>query len=228
MALAAERAFDDFGLVEIAERAGVTLAEFRDAFPSKGAVLAGFSRRMDHAVLSASHADMAGESDKDRIFDVLMKRLDAMAPYREAMQGVLEWARRNPASATALNGVALNSMRFMLAAAGIEAEGNVGAAKLQGLVLAWTRIVDVWVNDDEPGLARTMAALDRELDRGKQLVARLEDLDRLASPLRSLGRAMFQQRRRFADDPSEPRTRRGPAVDPREADGDRWPERPLA
>ena len=49
MELAAERRFEDISLRDICKTAGVSLADFRDAFPSKGAVLAGFTRRIDRA-----------------------------------------------------------------------------------------------------------------------------------------------------------------------------------
>jgi hypothetical protein len=84
-------------------------------------------------------------------------------------------------------------MRFMLEAAGIESEGPVGAFKLQGLALAWARILRVWFHDDDPGLASTMAALDRELTRGSGFVARAEDLSRLVSPLFALARSLVER-----------------------------------
>ena len=195
LALAAERAFEDISISDIAERAGVTLADFRDAFPSKGAVLAGFNRRIDRIVLEKRSDDLAGEAPKERLFDVLMRRLDAMAPYKEGLRGVAQWLRREPLSALAMNQLAVNSMRFMLEAAGIESDGAVGALKLQGLVLAWARVLDVWFEDDAD-LAKTMAALDRELTRGERFVSRAESLDRLAAPLKAFGRAAFESRRR--------------------------------
>ncbi len=207
MELAAERDWHDFGLTDVAARAEVTLAELRDAFPSKGAVLAGFSRRIDKIVLDGTTADLDEESGRERLFDVLMRRLDAMAPYRMGLESVSEWVRGDALAAAALNGVALNSMRYMLAAAGIKAEGRTGALKLQGVVFAWARVLDVWFLDTEPGLARTMAALDRELRRGETLSARVDDLDRLASPLRLLGRALMDMRRRLREGASDARRR---------------------
>lgn len=191
MQLAAERSFDSITMTDICQRAGVTLSDFRDLFPSKGAVLGAFTRKIDKQVLDATKDDLQGEPAKERLFDVLMRRLDAMAPYKAGLEGIAEWARRDPLSAAALNQSALNSMRFMLEAAGIDSDGGVGALKLQGLVFAWTRILDVWFRDDDSGLSRTMAALDRELEQGSRLVARLNDLDRLASPLRSVARGLF-------------------------------------
>jgi len=195
MELAAERRWEDISIHDVAVRAGISLSDFRDQFPSKGAALAAFSRYIDKIVLDGTSDDLAGEPAKDRLFDVLMRRLDAMAPQREALRAIVEWARRDPVSATALNSMALNSMRFMLEAADISSEGATGHVKLQGLVLAWTRILDVWLDDEDPALARTMAALDRELARGEKLVARVEDMNRLAAPLRTLARSFLTMAR---------------------------------
>lgn len=199
MSLAAEQPFEDITMTDIAKKAGVTLADFRDAFPSKGAVLGGFSKMIDRKVLEAVTDDLAAEPARDRLFDVLMRRLDAMAPYKEALRSISGWARREPISALALNNVLINSMRFMLEAAQIESEGPAGALKLQGLAFAWLRVLNVWFDDDDPQHDRTMAALDKELDRGGRLVARVEDLDRLASPFRTFARALFQSGREFGD-----------------------------
>ena len=54
MELAGERSWDDITISDVAARANVSLAAFRDYYPSKGAVLAGFSRRIDHIVLEVA------------------------------------------------------------------------------------------------------------------------------------------------------------------------------
>ena len=56
--------------------------------------------------------------------------------HREGVREAIAWLRRTPAAALAMNQAAMNSMRFMLEAAGIEAHGAGGAVKLQGLALA--------------------------------------------------------------------------------------------
>ncbi len=190
--LAGERSWEDITISDVASRAKVSLGAFRDCFPSKGAVLGAFSRRIDHVVLAAASGDMAGESAKDRLFDVLMRRLDALSPYKLGLESIYDWARRDPLAASALNRTIVNSMRFMLEAAGIDSEGPVGALKLQGLTFGWARVLRVWFADDDPGQASTMAALDRELTRGSTFVARAEDLNRLVSPLFSLARSLLE------------------------------------
>ena len=195
IALAAETPWEEISLADVAERAGVSLAQFRDAFPSKGAILGGFSRRIDKQVLDGGIGDLAGESPKDRLFDVLMRRFDAMAPYKPALKHINNWAMREPTALPALNQLAINSLRFMLEAAGLSSEGPLGALKLQGLALAWTHVFHIWLGDDEPDQGKTMAALDRELSRGETFVARAEDarrfLEPLAAPFKGLAERIF-------------------------------------
>jgi AcrR family transcriptional regulator len=126
MELAGERTWEDISISDVATRANVSLAIFRENFPSKGAVLAAFARQIDKIVLEGTNEDLIGEPVKDRLFDVLMRRLDALTPYKLGIEGIVEWAKHDPLAAAALNRQSVNSMRFMLEAAGIESEGSVG------------------------------------------------------------------------------------------------------
>jgi AcrR family transcriptional regulator len=196
MALATERRFEEITIRDICAKAKVSLADFRDFFPSKGAVLAGFAKRIDRAVLSGGEEDISREAPRERLFDVLMRRLDAIAPYREALREIVAWLRRDPVAALAMHQSTVNSMRFMLEAAGIDGQGVAGAIKLQGLALAWARIVAVWLEDGEPELAKTMAELDRELSRGERAVAGVDRLERIAAPFKAIALAALEQRQR--------------------------------
>ncbi len=196
MELAAETRFEDISIRDICKAADVSLADFRDAFPSKGAVLAGFSRRIDRAVLEQDTGELADESPRERLFDVLMRRLEAMAPYREGLREAIAWLRRTPAAALAMNQAAMNSMRFMLEAAGVEAQGAGGAVKLQGLALAWGRVLHVWLDDEDPALSKTMAELDRVLTRGERAAGGVDRLSALASPLTAFAEAVGRRARR--------------------------------
>lgn len=180
MGLAAQKPFGEVTLVEIAERAGVSLADLRDAFPSKGAILGGFVRRIDRETLEQPSV---GDTPKDRLFDVLMRRFDALTPYKPALKSIEQWAWRDPLALAALNQLALNAHRYMLAAAGLESEGPLGALKLQGLALAYAHVLKIWLEDDSEDQAKTMAALDRELLRGERLIGRAEEAERRFAPL---------------------------------------------
>ncbi|MDE4910580.1 TetR/AcrR family transcriptional regulator [Methylobacterium sp. 092160098-2] len=207
MRLAAEQPWNDIEVSDIAREAGLTLAELRDLFPSKGAVLGGLTRIIDRKVLEGDLAGLEEEPTRERLFDVLMRRIDAMEPYKPALRRIAYALRGEPLSMLALNGVMLNSHRYMLAAAGIDTEGPLGQLKLQGVVIAFARVTQVWLDDDDPALARTMAKLDKEIRNGERVMERAEDVRRLTAPLRALGRSFLDRR------PRERRTRDGDETD---------------
>jgi AcrR family transcriptional regulator len=196
MTLAAEDAWDRITLPQVARAADVTLGELRDSFPSKGAILGAFAKRIDRIVLDGTGEDMLGEPTRERLLDVMMRRLDALAPYKAALKAISTHARRDPLMLAALNQLALNSWRYMLAAADIDTEDSLGLVKTQGAALVFARTLDVWFEDDSPDMGRTMAKLDKELGNGEKIMGRLEDLNRLTAPFRGLFRAAMDRRPR--------------------------------
>ncbi|WP_018183705.1 hypothetical protein [Kaistia granuli] len=191
LALLAEKPFADIGLGDIAARAEVSLGELRTAYDGKISILANFTRRIDRAVLDAADAPSPEETARDRLFDLIMKRLDTLAPYRAAVGHLADSARRDPGLALCLNQLGLDSARYMLAAANVSTGGLRGAARAQGLVLMMTRILPVWRDDQDPDLSRTMAALDRALEQAESWSRRS---DRAVDLLCRVGRK-FERRR---------------------------------
>ena len=176
MALLAEHSFEEIGLAEVAGRAGLKLSQLRAEFGSTLAIVGAHIKDIDRAVLAGGTADMAEELARERLFDVLMRRLEAIVPYKEAARSLLRSARRNPGLALALNAMAVRSQKWMLEAAGIGASGPKGALRAQGAALMFARVLSVWFDDDEPGLDRTMAALGRGLASAERWAGFLDDL----------------------------------------------------
>src|SRR5262249_60229449 len=135
------------------------------------------------AVLSEDFGAVEEEPARERLFDVLMRRLEMLAPHREALRSLVRSARRNAPLALALNGLAVRSQQWMLAAADIDASGPRGMMRAQGLALLFGSVLGTWTRDDDPGLARTMAALDCALARGQRFSGFLDDLCHIPSRL---------------------------------------------
>ena len=195
MTLLAEQPIERIGLAEIAERAGVSLAELRGEFGSPLAVLAAHVKELDRKVLAEIDPDMGEESPRERLFDVLMRRIELLSPHKEAVRTLLRSARRDPPLALALNAMAVRSQQWMLTAAGIGASGPKGMVRAQGLALLFANVLRTWVDDDDAGLARTLAALDRELARGQRFAGLLDDLCRIPEAACNLRKRMRGSRR---------------------------------
>lgn len=195
MALLAEKPIERIGFHEIAERADVTLPDLRNLFGSTIAILAAHMKNVDRAVLAAETGDLAEEPPRERLFDVMMRRLEVLAPHRAAIQSLAKSAARNPGLALALNALAVRSQQWMLTAADIDASGPKGMMRAQGLAMLFATVLRTWVRDDDEGLARTMAALDRALARGQVWSGMLDGLCRIPACA-----ARLRPRRRRRDD----------------------------
>ena len=199
LARLAERRFEDIGLAEVAGRAGLKLSQLRADFGSTLAIYAAHVKQIDEAVLDGTDSDTSEEPHRDRLFDVLMRRIETLTPHKEAVRSILSSARRNPGLAFALNGIALRSQKWMLEAAGISASGPRGMLRAQGAALLFARVVGVWLDEDE-GVDRTMAALDRGLASAERWDGFLGDLCAIPCALRGSRR---RRRRPLDEGPAE-------------------------
>lgn len=171
MSLAALQGWADTTLADIAQEAGVSLAELRAQFSSKQQILTAFNRMIDERVLAGTDADIAQEPVRDRLFDVLMRRLDALMPYRDGLAAVLRDLQRDPpALACYLGGPVRRSMEWMLDAAQVPHWGALTPLQVKGLSVVYATVLRVWFRDEGADLEHTMAALDRALSRADSLV----------------------------------------------------------
>ncbi len=179
MALLAERSFERIDFSDLAARAGVPLHRCRAEFGTLIEVLGAQLEDIDRKVLEGGDADMAEEPPRERLFDVLMRRIEALTPHKEAVRSLVNSARCNPTLALALNCFAVRSQSWMLTAANISSAGLRGAVRAQGMACLYADVLRTWLRDEDPGLARTMAVLDRQLARGARWSRRFDALCRL-------------------------------------------------
>jgi AcrR family transcriptional regulator len=175
MALLTENPIEEIGLAEVAGQAGLKLSQLRAEFGSVLSIYAAHVKDIDRRVLADGESEVTEEPARERLFDVLMRRIEVLAPYKEAVRSVLRSARRNPGLGLALNAMAVRSQRWMLEAAGIGTTGASGALRAQAAALMFSRVLAVWVDDDESN-DRTMAALDRGLASAERWAGFVDDL----------------------------------------------------
>lgn len=196
MSLLEVQPIEEIGLSQIATRAEISLGTLRKEFGSKLEILAVFVRDVDRKVLDGHDADMADEPARERLFDVLMRRIEILTPHKHAIHSLLDSVGRDPCLALALNAMSVQSQQWMLTAADINASGPRGMLRAQGLAVLFARVLQTFVHDEDPGHARTMAALDRALGRGERWVGFLDGLCRFPfAPWRCLHRVSRRSRR---------------------------------
>ncbi len=163
--LAGESGWRKLNVPDAARAAGLSLAEARGRFPSRGSILLRFGVLADQAAL----LDAPSEGPvRDRLFDLLMRRFDALQAHRSGIKALLRALPTDPAAALLLACASKRSMRWMLQAAGVSATGPRGELQVRGLFAVWLWGVRAWDKDESEDLSGTMAAVDTALQRAEQ------------------------------------------------------------
>ncbi len=175
--LAAERNWRELSLAEIAEAAEVPLGEAYRIYASKQAILDAFSRAIDAEVLADETMEQDWEEDhssaRDRLFDVMMRRFDALQPYKAGLGNLLYDEALDPLSALLGLRRLQRSMAAMLETARVSSSGIKGLVRTKGLAAIYLAAFRVWLTDESPDMAKTMASLDGYLRRVEGLAGRL-------------------------------------------------------
>ncbi|HTO80203.1 MAG TPA: TetR/AcrR family transcriptional regulator [Methylocystis sp.] len=182
--LAKERRWGDIALTDIASAANLSLADLRREFTCKADILRAFQKELDAEVLSRAKPAAEGQTPRDRLFDIVMSRFEAMQPYRPALKRIASYLCCRPGEVALLAPSSLASQYWMLEASGAKLGGPGGALRVGGLAAIYGKVFRVWLDDDSPSLDKTMAALDNRLGNGERILSAMEtacaDLCRIA------------------------------------------------
>ena len=163
--LAAEKGWRAVSVATAARAAALPLARARERFPGKAVILLRFGRLADQAALVEAPAEGVA---RDRLFDLLMHRIDTLQAHRQGVLALLRALPAEPPTALLLALATSRSMRWMLETAGISATGLRGEVRVRGLTAVWLWTLRAWQGDASEDLSATMAALDTALRRAEQ------------------------------------------------------------
>lgn len=167
LTLAETRGWQSLSLAEIAAESGQAIGRIAGEFPTKDSILIAFNRRIDAKTLEEP-VDSDG-SVRDRLFELIMRRLDAMAPHRTAIRAILRDSVGDPLAALSGLCAVHRSMSLTLEAAGVSATGALGRLRAKALGALYLSTLYIWLRSDDAGNERIMAELDKSLARAERL-----------------------------------------------------------
>jgi len=178
-ALMGEKGVTHATLPAAAAHAGIDLATARGGPASRVAMIMKFGELADAFALAGAATE---GSVRDRLFDLLMRRFDFLQLHRAGVLALLRHLPFESALAACMAKASLDSMGWMLEAAGAATGGPLGALRKKGLLAVWVWGVRAWGQDDSADLTTTMAAVDTALNRADQLAARFPAPANTTSP----------------------------------------------
>ncbi len=180
--IAASHRWRDITLPQIAEHAGVPLGDALMTFSNKAKILKALNKRIDGEVLGSLEKDPLDGSIKDKLFDILMRRFDALEGRQAALASIAADVGRDPMVAVCLTPQFKKSMSLSLQAAGVTTDGWRGLIKVEALGIIYMNAFRAWLKDEDAGLAGTMSALDKGLARAEKFAEGMPTLKRRTEP----------------------------------------------
>jgi len=173
--LVGEKGYAEVTLADVAEAAGLGMADLHRLYRDKVALIAAFMERIDLEVLSGMPRRRdPEETARDRLFDVMMRRYDALRAHRSALGAIRRAAQRDPLLGLALGPAMQRSMAATLEAAGIASDGLPGAVRCHALLAIHYAVSRTFDRDETADLSKTMAALDGRLKTAEKWAQTLD------------------------------------------------------
>lgn len=167
--LIARDGWDGLSFARLAHRAGVPLAAVYREFPGRGAVLRRLGQRIDEAMLEVDEAEIVGLPPRDRAFELLMRRLEALVPFRPGLERLMRVAPGEPCLVLCTLARLDRSLGWLQDIAGLRRHGLRARLARRALAAAYIQTLRVWFKDDSADLGKTMAELDKQLRRVQEL-----------------------------------------------------------
>ncbi|MBX9745381.1 MAG: hypothetical protein K2X34_00670, partial [Hyphomonadaceae bacterium] len=131
LTLAAAGPWREVTLLKLADEAARPISDFYGA--SLGEAVDCVEEAFDRAIAEDLEKLDPGQSVRDRLFELIMRRFEAMEPHRTAVLSLEQGQDRDPTLMAAAHQRHVRCARWVLALAGLEADGMSGQARAQGL-----------------------------------------------------------------------------------------------
>jgi hypothetical protein len=170
LTLVASTPWREVTLAKLADAASRPVSDYYGA--SVGEAVDCVEEAFDRAIGDNMDQLDPGQSVRDRLFELIMRRFEAMEPHRAAVTAMEHGADRDPTLMAAAHQRHVRCARWVLALAGLEADGMTGQARGQGLGVIIGQARAAWRGDSAGDFAKTMASLDKNLRRAEEMFGR--------------------------------------------------------
>ena len=173
LSLAGELGWPSVTLQLIGKTANVPLSEVSAIFSSKWDILEAFRERTDLLLTAGKSANLSGQSTKDRLFDILMARIEIIEPWKAGIGSIARHAVAQPITGIRLFTSLNKSMECMIEHVNAKIQGPGKLIQSRGLTLIYLLVLRRWIGDHSSDLGPTMAELNERLISADQLISRI-------------------------------------------------------
>ena len=170
IALATFKALEEKGwapltLHHVAEEAGISLEELHKVATSKEDLMTVMIAYVEAKTLAYIEKDDEETPQEDRLFDVLFARFEAAGPHKAGLKRLWQDMKESPTLLRPLMPQFMEALKRLGALGVLDFDGPLGVIQVRLFGLIYLRMFHVWLEDDSPDLAPTMAETNKAVTR---------------------------------------------------------------
>ena len=167
--------WEQFSIDKFTKENNYQISDVKNFIANKNDLLVEFSKMIDEKVeLNIDIEEFENSNIKDNIFELIMMRFDAMAPFKGGLKKIINEIR-NPIILKEISQNILASMDFYLEFSNAYDDTIFDVIKKKSLFLIYSYCFKAWLNDDSKELSKTMSELDRLLNYAEKFSKNAKD-----------------------------------------------------
>ena len=171
-----DEGWDNFTLKKLSEKKNLDINSINQLLRSKKNLLKEFSKMIDFKVEKEfSFEDLHDSSTKDNLFELIMLRLEYMQPYKAALKSIIFSIKKQPGMLKSVSNNVLDSLDFYLELTKAYDKSFFDLFKKKSILLIYSYIFKIWLDDNTEELSKTMSELDKLLTFSERLANNLKN-----------------------------------------------------
>jgi hypothetical protein len=171
-----DEGWDNFTLKKLSEKKNLDINIINQLLRSKKNLLKEFSKMIDFKVEKEfDFQDLHDSSTKDNLFELIMLRLEYMQPYKAALTRIIFSITKQPGMLRSVSNNVLDSLDFYLELTKAYDKSFFDLFKKKSILLIYSYIFKIWLDDKTEELSKTMSELDKLLTFSERLAKNLKN-----------------------------------------------------
>lgn len=165
--------WQDISINNIYKKMKIKKTTINDRYKKKENLLINIIKFFDKKLIESS--SLINDSDsRDMLIEILMTRFDLLQSYRKSIINIHSLIKSRPNIFFILLPHFNNSSSVSLKSIKTNTRGITGKIKVKVFLLIYFASFYVWIEDNSPGLEKTMASIDRYINLAENLTKSLK------------------------------------------------------
>tara|TARA_B110000305_G_scaffold43084_3_gene45149 strand:- start:26566 stop:27252 length:687 start_codon:yes stop_codon:yes gene_type:complete len=179
---------DNITFLMISKKCTLDANDIKRYFLDIDSIIHAYFDDIDLRMIDSYSSNVTEETGKEIIFNIIMSRLDLLNENKISVKRLVK-GKSNLKISFFIRSTRIQ--KWILQEANIHSIGFERTINQYGLMYLYARIINVWLEDNDPMMSKTMAFLDKSLTNGEKYIQNMQMPIKVINIMTAIGRQFF-------------------------------------